>query len=148
MNEAHPSPAEHMPETSAEPSFSTFDRALEGYIASLPKDKKRLKFIELCRDSGTNVTPQAINELLQREEARRSLSGPVRRIFSRLMRALKDYSELISLLGAYDPSYHPLCTKLSIRHIVSAAPQHIPCAIIWGALKVVIEVLLSLAFSA
>ena len=108
MDKAHPSPAEHTPETSAEPSFSTFDRALEQYLAGLPKDKKRFKFIELCRDSGTNVTPQAINQLLQREEARRSLSGPVQRIFSRVMSALRDYSEVISQLGVYDPSYHSL----------------------------------------
>ena len=108
MDEAHPSPAEHTPETSVEPSFSTFDRALEQYLAGLPKDKKRFKFIELCRDSGTNVTPQAINQLLQREEARRSLSGPVQRIFSRVMSALRDYSEVISQLGVYDPSYHSL----------------------------------------
>ncbi|KAF8634803.1 hypothetical protein AX14_010635 [Amanita brunnescens Koide BX004] len=108
MDKAHPSPAEHTPETSAEPSFSTFDRALEQYLAGLPKDKKRFKFIQLCRASGTNVTPQAINQLLQREEARRSLSGPVQRIFSRVMSALRDYSEVISQLGVYDPSYHSL----------------------------------------
>ena len=105
MDKAHPSPAEHMRETSAEPSFSTFDRALEEYLAGLPKDKKRFKFIELCRDSGTNVTPQAINELLQREEARRSLSGPVQRIFSRVMSALREYNDVINQLGAHDPSY-------------------------------------------
>ena len=102
-----PSPAEHTPETSGEPSFSTFDRALEEYLTGLPKDKKRFKFIELCRSSGANVTPQAINELLQREEARRSLSGPVQKIFSRVMNALRDYNEVIGHLGPYDPSYHP-----------------------------------------
>lgn len=108
MDKAPPSPAEPTPETSAEPSFSTFDRALEEYLAGLPKDKKRFKFIELCRDSGANITPQAINKLLQHEEARRALSGPVQRIFSRVMSALRDYSEVIGQLGAYDPFYHPL----------------------------------------
>jgi hypothetical protein len=145
MDKAHPSPAEPAPETSAEPSFFTFDRALQEYLAGLPKDKKQFKFIELCRDSGTNVTPQAINDLLQHEAARRALSGPVQRIFSRVMSALKDYSEVVGLLGAYDPFYHPLY-NLCIRHIVSAQP--LPCAIIWGALKVVVEVFLPLAFSA
>ena len=104
MDNAHPSPAE----TSAEPSFSTFDRALAEYLDRLPKDKKRFKFIELCRASGTNVTPQAINELLQREQDRRALSGPVQKIFSRIMSALRDYSEVISQLGAYDSFYHSL----------------------------------------
>ena len=108
MDKAPPSPTEPTPETSAEPSFSTFDRALEEYLAGLPKDKKRFKFIELCRDSGANITPQAINKLLQHEEARRALSGPVQRIFSRVMSALRDYSEVIGQLGAYDPFYHPL----------------------------------------
>ena len=100
-----PSPAQPTPETSAEPSFSTFDRALEDYLVSLPKDKKRFKFIELCRDSGANVTPQAINKLLQHEEARRALSGPVHKIFRQVMNALTDYSEVIGQLGAYVPFY-------------------------------------------
>ena len=108
MEKAHPSPTDPTPETSAEPSFSTFDRALEEYLAGLPKDKKQFKFIELCRDSGTNATPQAINELLQKEETRRALSGPVQRIFSRVMSALRDYGDVINQLGAYDPFYHPL----------------------------------------
>jgi len=100
MDEA---PAMPTPETSAESSFSTFDYALNEYLAGLNKDKKQFKFIELCRDSGTNVTPQAINELLQHEQARRALSGPIRRIFSRVISALRDYSEVIGQLGAYDP---------------------------------------------
>ncbi|SRR6266550_2057616 len=108
MDNAHPSPADPTPETSAEPSFSTFNRALEQYLAGLPKDKQRFKFFELCRASGNNVTPQVINELFQDEAARRALSGPVRRIFGRVMSALRDYSEVIGPLGAYDPFYHPL----------------------------------------
>ena len=108
MDKAHPSPPESTPETSAEPSFSTFDRALEEYLSGLPKDKKQFKFIELCRDSGTNVTPEAINKLLQHEQAQRALSGPVQRIFRRVMSALKDYSEVINQLGVYDPFSHPL----------------------------------------
>ena len=63
----------------AEPSFSTFDRALEEYLAGLPKDKKHFKFIELCCDS--KATPQTINELLQHEEAQQVLSGPIQKIF-------------------------------------------------------------------
>jgi len=99
---------EPIPETSAEPSFFTFDHALREYLDGLPKDRKKSKFIELCRDSGINATPQAINELLQHEAARRALSGPVQRIFSRVMSALKDYSEVIGLLGAHDTFHDPL----------------------------------------
>ncbi|KAJ7766248.1 hypothetical protein B0H16DRAFT_1523470 [Mycena metata] len=108
----------HASEKTAEPSFATFDRALDEYLASLPKEKKHFKFIELCRDSGASVTPEAINDLLRREEARRTLSGPVKKIFGRVMSAFKDYGDVID-------------------QMVSAQP--LPCAIIWGALKVVIE---------
>jgi hypothetical protein len=104
MDKVHPSSAESTPVTS-ESSFSTFDRALDEYLAGLTKDKKEFKFIELCRHSGTNVTPQSINELLQHEEARRALSGPVQKIFKRLMNALSDYSEVVNQLGAYDLIY-------------------------------------------
>jgi len=106
MDDSHLSSAEPTPETSGLPSFSTFDRALEEYLAGLAKDKKQFKFIELCRDSGT--TPQAINELLQHEQARRAYSGPVQRIFRRLMNALRDYNEVVNQLGAYHPFYRPL----------------------------------------
>ncbi|KAJ7278277.1 hypothetical protein C8J57DRAFT_1713171 [Mycena rebaudengoi] len=118
MNTAHPGHSEPTPEKSADPSFATFDRALEEYLAGLPKDKKHFKFIELCRDSGASVTPEAINNLLRREEARRTLSGPVKKIFRRVMSALKDYGEVIGQL---------------------ASAQPLQCAIIWGALKVVVE---------
>ncbi|KAH7104372.1 hypothetical protein BKA62DRAFT_504918 [Auriculariales sp. MPI-PUGE-AT-0066] len=99
--------------------FSTFDRALQEYIDKLPKDKhsKQLKFIELCRDT-TGVTPQSINDLIQQEEAKHNISGPVRRLFKRITSALADYSAVIGQL-------------------VSAQP--LPLAIIWGALKVVVE---------
>ncbi|KAF8333809.1 hypothetical protein F5887DRAFT_1257428 [Amanita rubescens] len=118
MDEAHPSPAEPTPETSAEPSFSTFNRAFQKYLADLPEDTKRSKFFELCHASGNNVTPQTINELFQGKATQRAPSGPIQRIFSRIMNALMDYSEVIGPLV----SFHP-----------------VPCAIIWGAFKVVIE---------
>ena len=102
MDTAHPGPTgSPVPGTPAEPSFSTFDRALEEYINGLPKDKTKFKFIELCRDSATDATPQTINALLQRQEARRALSGPVHRIFSRVMSALNDYTEVVGQLGVY-----------------------------------------------
>ena len=147
MDEAHPSPAEPTPETSAEPSFSTFNCAFEKYLAALPRDKKRFKFFELCHAPGNNVTPQFINELFQAKAAQRALSGPVQRIFSRVLNALMDYSEIIGPLGVCITHSIIHCINLCIlRHIVSLHP--IPCAIIWGALKVVIEVIFPLPFSA
>lgn len=79
---------------------TVFDSALENYIASLPRDKKQLKFIELCRDSDV-VSAEAINSLIQKEEARRSLSGPVKRLFGRIVFALQQYNEVIGQLGVY-----------------------------------------------
>ncbi|KAI0062760.1 hypothetical protein BV25DRAFT_1943480 [Artomyces pyxidatus] len=107
----------HPPEDSDAGRSLTFNRALDEYIEKLPKDKKQLKFIDLCRGSGA-VSPQAINDLIQQEETKRTLSGPVKRLFKRVTRALEDYSDVIGQL-------------------VSAQP--LPLAIIWGALKVVIE---------
>lgn len=77
-----------------------FDRALEDYIASLPKDKKQLKFIELCRESDA-VSADAINVLIKKEEAKHTLSGPVKRLFDRIVFALKQYNEVIGQLGMY-----------------------------------------------
>jgi hypothetical protein len=79
--------------------FTSFDLALEEYIGNIPNDKKKLKFIDLCRDSGAGVSPSAINELIQREEAKRSLSGPVKRHFRRITSALEDYSEVVGQFG-------------------------------------------------
>ncbi|KZT72257.1 hypothetical protein DAEQUDRAFT_26035 [Daedalea quercina L-15889] len=97
--------------------LTTFDRALTTYLDSLPNDKKKFKFIELCRGSGI-VTPQEINDLIQQQESKHTLSGPVKRVFNRLVNALKDYGEVI---GQF------------------ASAQPLPLAIIWGALKIVVE---------
>lgn len=110
MDKAYSSPAEPIPDTSTvtEPSFSTFNRALDKYLDGLPKDKKKYKFYELCRNSGTDATPQAINRLLRDKEARRAISGPVHRIFSRVMSALQEYSEVIGQLGTYNLFYYEI----------------------------------------
>jgi HPt (histidine-containing phosphotransfer) domain-containing protein len=77
---------------------TTFDEALESYLGNLPKEKKQLKFIELCRALGT-VDPAYINELIQQQEARRTLSKPMKNLMHRLTGALKDYSEVIGQFG-------------------------------------------------
>lgn len=105
MDSTPPSSIEHMATKSTEPSFSTFDHALKEYLDGLPKEKKEFKFIELCRSSGTDTTPQAINSLLQHKEAQRALSRPVHRIFTRVIRVLKDYNDVVGQLGTDSPFY-------------------------------------------
>ncbi|KAI0046457.1 hypothetical protein FA95DRAFT_1371839 [Auriscalpium vulgare] len=96
---------------------SAFDRALDEYFKGLPAESKKSKFIEHCLNSDAKG-PEAINDLIQKEKAKNTLSGPVSRLFQRITHALKDYSEVIG-------------------QIVSVQP--IPAAIIWGALKIIVE---------
>ncbi|KAI0033878.1 hypothetical protein K488DRAFT_46741, partial [Vararia minispora EC-137] len=98
--------------------LSAFDLALQEYISSIPDFKKKRGFIDLCRDAGAGASPDAINELLQKEGEKQTLSGPARRLFRRITNALEDYSEVIGQL---------------------ASAQPLPLAIIWGSLKVVIQ---------
>ncbi|KLO10243.1 hypothetical protein SCHPADRAFT_528732 [Schizopora paradoxa] len=97
--------------------LTAFDRALEAYLSSLPKDKKKFKFVDVCRGSG-EVTPQEINDFIQNEVSKRTLSGPAKRLFNRLINAVKDFSGVIDQIASVQPL--PLC-------------------IIWGGLKAVIE---------
>ena len=76
-----------------------FDRALEAYIDGLPKDKKKLKFVDLCRGSG-QVTAKEINDLIQQEVANRTLSNPAKRLFARLTNAIRDFSGVIDQVGS------------------------------------------------
>lgn len=78
--------------------LTPFDRALEAYLAGLPKDKKKFKFVDLCRGSG-EVTPQEINDFIQSEVSKRTLSGPAKRLFNRLINAVKDFSGVIDQIG-------------------------------------------------
>lgn len=64
------------------------------------------------------MTPKAIQGLIQEEEAKRTISGPAKRLFNRIIQALQDYSEVIGQL---------------------ASAQPLPLAIVWGALKIVVQ---------
>ncbi len=127
--------------------LTAFDRALEAYLSSLPKDKKKFKFVDLCRGSG-EVTPQAINDFIQCEVSKRTLSGPAKRLFNRLANAVKDFSGVIDQIGklVIDFVYNrrALTFLYSFNPRLSASVQPLPLAIIWGGLKVVIEVGMSL----
>ena len=83
-----------------EQAFGNFNRALEDYIKKLPEGKKQLKFIDLCRNTCA-ASPAAINKLILDEEAnrKRTLSRPVKRLFDRIINALKDYTDVIGQMG-------------------------------------------------
>ncbi|KLO10224.1 hypothetical protein SCHPADRAFT_942985 [Schizopora paradoxa] len=75
-----------------------FDRALKAYLAGLPQDKKKFKFVDLCRGSGV-VAPQEIHDLIDSEVSNRTLSGPAKRLFNRIVTAVKDLSGVIDQIA-------------------------------------------------
>ena len=88
----------HPEQLALDPSRA-FDRALEAYFNGLPRGKGQRQFLELCLRGTSDITPSALNNLIQHEHADRTLSGPVKRLFLRLTTALKDYSEVMGQFG-------------------------------------------------
>ncbi|KAF7302531.1 hypothetical protein HMN09_00887500 [Mycena chlorophos] len=100
-------------------SPTPFRQALDQYIASLPEKKKKREFIVHC--CAEAATPEDINEAIKRvEEKSTEKSGRkmVKRILSPVVSVLRDYDGLINSLASADP---------------------MPTALIWGALKVVVD---------
>ncbi|KAF7344585.1 hypothetical protein MSAN_01940600 [Mycena sanguinolenta] len=101
---------------------STFQRALYKYIASLPEKKKKRRFIvACCATTSSPVTPDSINEAIQKveqEHAKRPGMRTVQKILSPIVTALQDYDCILNALTSADP---------------------MPTALIWGALKIVID---------
>ncbi|KAJ6601314.1 hypothetical protein DFH09DRAFT_1127428 [Mycena vulgaris] len=103
------------------PAHSAFQHALKRYIESLPEKKKKRKFIVACCATATAVTPESINEsIIQAEQKNADRPGKrmANKILSPVVEVLKSYDDIISNLASADP---------------------MPTAIIWGALKVVID---------
>ncbi|KAJ7762426.1 hypothetical protein DFH07DRAFT_411026 [Mycena maculata] len=96
---------------------SAFQRALDSYIAGLPENKKKRKFIVACCATRTPVTPESINESLKQVEQWQ----PARQMANKILRPVVD------VLRNFDNI---------IDNLVSADPM--PSAIIWGALKIVL----------
>ncbi|KAJ7508570.1 hypothetical protein B0H11DRAFT_1965696 [Mycena galericulata] len=100
---------------------STFQRALERYIETLPEKKKKRKFIVACCATATPVTPEIINESLKQAEQKHA-DQPARRLANKILRpvveVLRNFDDIISTLVSADP---------------------MPSAIVWGALKIVID---------
>ncbi|TFK72378.1 hypothetical protein BDN72DRAFT_836341 [Pluteus cervinus] len=104
---------------------TTFERALKEYLDGLPPDKSKAKFIKLCEASmgapcsnPSTSFPQMINESIQKVEKDKTKCGTTMKVFGEITKALKDYSEVIGQLVSVQP---------------------LPFAIIWGAVKVVVE---------
>ncbi|KAJ7349860.1 hypothetical protein DFH08DRAFT_742347 [Mycena albidolilacea] len=107
-------------DTSSRP-HSTFQRALGRYIASLPEKKTKRKFIVACCAATVPITPESINEAIKQAEQKRSDRPGMkmaRKILSPVIEVLKDYYAIIDTLAGADP---------------------MPTALIWGALKIVID---------
>ncbi|KAJ6488031.1 hypothetical protein C8R45DRAFT_264026 [Mycena sanguinolenta] len=101
---------------------STFQRALHKYIASLPEKKKKRKFIVACCTTASKpVTPDSMNEAIQKmeqEHAKRPGMRTMQKILGPVVTALQDYDNILNALTSADP---------------------MPTALIWGALKIVID---------
>ncbi|KAJ7642837.1 hypothetical protein B0H17DRAFT_1216337 [Mycena rosella] len=105
----------------SEGPHSTFQRALDAYIASLPEKKKKRKFIVACCATGAPITPESINDSIKRAEQKNGEQPGKRmmkKVLSPVVDVLRDYNDIISNLASADP---------------------MPTAIIWGALKVVVD---------
>ena len=108
------------PGQNGEPTF--FDRALEDYLASLPKDDAKSKFFDLCRNTG-DLTAEQFNDLIQDELSKRNLHGPANRLFNRLAGAIMDYSGVIEQFGESHSSTRILRIR---RRIVRSVSTHFP----------------------
>ncbi|KAK1236510.1 hypothetical protein PQX77_000239, partial [Marasmius sp. AFHP31] len=94
-----------------------FQRAVEDYLRSLPEKKSKGELVAQWKQSA--ATPETINEMLQQAASEKGRATTAfTRIFRRIFSELKEYTGVIDQL-------------------VTANPM--PCALIWGALKVAIE---------
>ncbi|KAJ6623171.1 hypothetical protein B0H10DRAFT_825470 [Mycena sp. CBHHK59/15] len=112
-----------VPSPAAQPQDgrSTFQRALDRYIQGLPEKKKKRKFIVACCATDASITPDSINESIKKAEQRNSEQPgkrAMKKVLGPVVDVLRDYDAIISSLASADP---------------------MPTAIIWGALKVIID---------
>ncbi|KAF7302928.1 hypothetical protein MKEN_01255200 [Mycena kentingensis (nom. inval.)] len=108
-----------LPRRGMDSSQTAFERALSQYVASLPEKKKKRKFIVACCASPS--TPESVNVAVKDLE-RKNADKPGRRMAEKILgpviSALSGYSDVVGTLASADP---------------------MPTALIWGALKVVLD---------
>ncbi|KAF8532084.1 hypothetical protein JB92DRAFT_3104133 [Gautieria morchelliformis] len=97
---------------------SAFQRALRQFINNLPEKSKKGALIQACTSGGNAVTAESINECIRRVEERRTSRHKIEKFLSPVVRVLRAYDGVINSLVSVDP---------------------MPTALIWGALKVVID---------
>ncbi|KAF8587635.1 hypothetical protein K439DRAFT_1630517 [Ramaria rubella] len=97
---------------------STFQCALDEYIQGLPEKRQKGRFVIACTSGGDAITTQSLNESIKRAEEKKSSKGIIKKILTPVVTVLKDYDAVVNALISADP---------------------MPTAIIWGALKVVID---------
>lgn len=111
---------------------TAFERAFTLYEQQQLSEDER-KFLALCRDSPSK-THDEISHILEDKE--KKMNRGVKRQFQRIALALHQYSSAISEFGEI-----PNCTNppsyLTIS-LVSAYPM--PLALVWGALRIVVDV--------
>jgi hypothetical protein len=76
-----------------------FQRALDDFISDRATDEKFTEFLQLCRNEGSCLSPDAVNEQLAQVKAEKSMKTPAFKIFSKITRTLEGYSGCISKFG-------------------------------------------------
>ncbi|CCM02990.1 uncharacterized protein FIBRA_05105 [Fibroporia radiculosa] len=113
------------PTTEAGAGKTPFQRAWEEYVAHLPPKKKQRRFLMNCaraiQENSDSSPASAVNEAIITAEKKHSMQAS-----RRIIRKYVD--PVIAVLNDFDAI---------ISNLVSADPM--PTAIIWGALKVIID---------
>lgn len=81
---------------------TTFQRALDEYLQSLPSHKKKSKFLLACYNSESPVTPESLNDVIAHAEeraSRRTSRRIIKKVLSPVVAALKEYFGVIDNLG-------------------------------------------------
>ncbi|CAK5262530.1 unnamed protein product [Mycena citricolor] len=100
---------------------STFKRAWDSYLSSLPEKKRKRKFVHDCCLGENPATAETVNQAIMALE-QKSADGRGRRVAKKILgpvvAVLQDYSDIICNMASADP---------------------MPTALIWGALKIAID---------
>jgi hypothetical protein len=77
---------------------STFRRALDQYVDTLPEKRQKGKFFVACTSGGDAITAESIHLLINRAEEKKSSKSVVGKILTPVVNVLKDYDCVINSL--------------------------------------------------
>lgn len=83
-------------------SDSAFQRALDEYFKTVPSRKRKSKFILACYNSSVPVTPDSVNDAMQKAEEKLSQRGSrklLTKVMAPLISSLKNYFGIVDTLS-------------------------------------------------